>query len=182
MFLNSLLNKPLFFRNATFYTCIGVGISKKNGALKYLICMHENKRTEFALPFSNVRSITNNGVILSSLRSAIVKNAYVIKTGIPVYTTQGAFIGNLDDAVLTKNVLTKLIIQGQVYPFARIHCILDAILLSTCPVYPLGQRIPATPEQKSVVVTKTQLKKVIDDKQLISFTLSLPPFNFAIHL
>ena len=176
MFLNSLLNKPLIFRKQR-HVCVGVGIAKKSGLIKYFICMHEEQHTEFAIPFSSLLALTNNGILVSSLRSAIVKNAYVIKTGMPVYTTQGEYVGALDDAIFTQNALSKLIISNHTYPFSRVSAVLNAILLSTLPPYPLGQRIPSPHGHKNNVVTKSALKKAIDEKKLISFTLSLPPFS-----
>lgn len=181
MFLNSLLKKPLVFRQRVLHVCIGVGISKKSGTIKYLICLHEEQHIEFALPYNHVTSITNNGIIVSSLRSAIIKHAYVIKPELPVYSTQGKYIGNLEDAVLFKNTLTQLIIRHHTYPFACISGILDAILLSPKQPYPLGQRIVNHKKKANDIITKNTLKKAIAENKLIALTLSLPPFNLSIN-
>lgn len=177
MFLNVLIGKPLIFHQQPKHVCIGVGIAKKSGLMKYFIFLHEEQRTEFAIPFSSVVSITSNGISISSLRSAVIKNAYVIKRDLPVYCTQGAFLGFLEDAIFYQNCLTELIINNTTYPYARITSVLDAILLAPAPIYPIGQRIPAPNEEKITIVSKRTLKKVIKDKRLILFTLSLPPFS-----
>ena len=182
MFLNNVIGKPLIFRQKPQHICIGVALEKKSGKLKYLICLNEVQRTEFALPFNSVLSITNSAILISSLRSAIMKNVYVIKRELPVYSTQGEYVGILEDACLFQNRITALIINNKRYPYERITGVLDAILLSPAPLYPLGQRIPAPNEYNTEVVNKHTLKKVINDNKLIPFTLSLPPFSFTMHL
>ena len=106
----------------------------------------------------------------------------------PIFSYDGSFIGKLFDGCLTlekSGEFTAVSLQtddNQTVLVSSIYSVLDAVILRKNRVYPLGQRIPAPilsllGQQNQPTVTKTVLQRAIEKNNLITLTLSLPPFN-----
>ena len=181
MLLSSLLNKPIFTENIPRGVCAGVGFSLKTGTLKYLFCS-ENASSSFAVPFSSLQALFPYGIRLSKLRPVLSKQCARLSLGLPVYTHQGIYLGDIVDGEVQDGVLVRLRTdQNQVFPLSAIQAHADAILLKKSLPYPLGQQIPASALsfllKKEATVSKSGLKNAIQNKALIRLTLSLAPFS-----
>ena len=95
----------------------------------------------------------------------------------PVYSSEGVFLGNLKDARLDDGVFTRIYTLKESYPFSSVSACADALLLRKSTAYPLGQRIPAPLFSTESTVTKSVLRSAITSGYLIRLTLSLPPFS-----
>ena len=176
MLFSQFVSKILYLDGDMRGTCLGVGVSKKNFAIKYLLCSHgDNARPDFALPISALHSIGIHALTLSRIRPAIPKNVFKILPHKPVYSQDGVYLGVLQDVEFKNGVATKLIVKPDLQiSFSCVQAVADAILLRKSLNYPLGQRIPSN---NQTLVTKTLLKRAIEQKGLIHLTLSLQPFS-----
>jgi len=190
------IRKRLFMTVYNFYSyilhknvrrgvCLGFGVSLKNYAVKYLFCSSSDEKStpEFALNFSAVERIDNNEITLSVMRPVFPKSHVKIFKDLPVYTLTGAFVGNVTKLQIDNNTLVKIYTDLHGFSPSDIYACSDAIILKKVQSYPLGQRVPATPNQdfltqKSKLVTKPLLRFAIEKNALIKLTLSLAPFHF----
>lgn len=182
MLLTSLIHKRIIVNNTPRGLCIGVGLAKKDGAIKYLICSEtDNQNIRFSIPFSLVVFIKEDAIHLQKLRAVTPTKCAYLFTDKPVYTIRGDFLGFLHNAEWINGMLTFLTVNGKPIPYASISAISDAVLVRQEPIFPIGQRIPAsyvnkTPSRENVV-TKSVLRRSLAECSLIRLTLSLPPFN-----
>lgn len=176
MLFSQFISKILYLDGDARGVCLGVGVSKKNFAIKYLLCSHGDcSRPDFALPVSSLQSIGIHALTLSRIRPAIPKNVFKFLPNKPVYSQDGVYLGVLQDVEFENGVATKLILKPNAQiSFSCVQAVADAILLRKNPNYPLGQRIPS---DSQTLVTKTLLKRTIEQNGLINLTLSLPPFS-----
>ncbi len=177
MLLSQLTNKSLFLNKTPRGVCRGVGVSAKNKGIKYLFCSTE-ENTEFVLPIAALASLSENALFLSRLRPVLPKTCTKLFLGIPVYSYEGKFLGELIDVEFQNYVATRFFTsQSGWFPAAIVSVISDAILLRKPQPYPLGQ--PIADENESVV-TKQTLRTAIQKQSLIALTLSLPPFDYSL--
>lgn len=181
MKLSNLIGKSVYAGSKRRGVCIGVGVSLKSGAVKYLFCSVSSGRTEFCVNVSSIEELDEE-IYLSQLRPVFPKNAAKIFLGLPVYTDEGVFLGNVKDMEMdlfaALNLETEL---GERFPCTHITACTDAILLRKKPPYPIGQRIPASTvldifEHNETMVNRSNLRKAIEKGALIKLTLSLAPF------
>lgn len=182
MLLTSLIDKPIIVNNTPRGICEGVGISKKDGGIKYLICSEtDNPKIRFIVPFSLVTFIKQDAVHLQKLRTVTPTKFYFLHLNIPVYTLQGKCVGNVENASWANGTLGFLSVNGNNVPYTSISAISDAVLVRSTASFPLGQRIPVPCISKyrlrENTVTKSVLKKSVSEDFLIELTLSLAPFN-----
>lgn len=185
MKLSEITGKHVYAGNRFKGVCLGVGISLKNGAIKYLLCRSTNERSvlpphaDFAV---NASAVTEIGaqIRLSRLRPVHPKSCARLFGGLPVFSFEGAFLGKLQDLEMHDFVATRLYTdQGKSFSALRIAACSDAVLLRKEQPYPLGQRIPAPHlfHIDEAVVTKSVLRTASEEGKLIKLTLSLPPFR-----
>ena len=186
MFLSHLVNKEIYTGKTPRGVCLGVGISLKNQAVKYLLCANApNARAQFAVPVSAVERVAET-IQLSRLRPVLPKNCVCLFPDIPIYAYDGTFLGNVVDLEMTEFVATVLYTDGnEDFPASAIAACADAVLLKKEQPYPLGQRIPAPflplfTDKADGVVSKPLLRSAIRKNTLIKLTLSLPPFSLDI--
>ena len=182
MLLTSLIDKPIIVNNTPRGICKGIGISKKDGEIKYLICSETNNpQIRFIVPFSLVTFIKQDAVHLQKVRTVTATKFYFLHLNIPVYTLQGKHIGNVENASWINGTLHFLSVNGNDVPYTSIIAISDAILVRGKAIFPLGQRIPVPHISKhrlrESTVTKSLLRKAVSEEFLIELTLSLAPFN-----
>jgi sporulation protein YlmC with PRC-barrel domain len=192
MLLTSLIGKRIFSNATQRGVCTGIGISLKTHAVKYLLCSNETEytrpRCDFALPFSCIESIDEFAIHVSKTRAVFPKTCAQLFLQKPIFSYDGSFIGKLFDGCLTlekSGEFTAVSLQtddNQTVLVSSIYSVLDAVILRKNRVYPLGQRIPAPVlsllgQQNQPNVTKTVLQRAIEKNNLITLTLSLPPFN-----
>jgi hypothetical protein len=180
MLLSDLVEKNVYVGKQLKGVCLAVGISLKTHGVKYLHCANAatynplRPRIDFSVPVSAVESISDGAIRLSRLRPVYPKNSTCIFLSRPVYTNDGAYLGDVTDVDLRAFTASRLFTDtNKSYPFSAINAYGDAVILRKIQTYPLGQRIHAYP------VTKPVLKKAIENKTLIRLTLSLPPFHNA---
>ncbi len=187
MLLSELIGKPVYCGNVIRGTLCGVCLSLSTRAVKYLLCKTTEKpaNTEFCVSVFNVEKL-NDGVYLKRIKAVLPKNCARVFLNRPVYTEQGEYLGYFSDLQLDDFVATYLFTgDGKRFPASALSAVSDALILKKPPIYPIGQRIPASPildyiskiGQGSPVVTRSVLKTAIKSKKLISLTLSLAPFN-----
>lgn len=191
MFLSSLINKPIFVGATKRGVCIGVAVSLKTYAVKYLLCSANpsqntrNAYADFSVSVSAVRTVSENGILLSRIRAVHPKNCAKIFSALPVYSENGAFYGFIRDAEIEELVILRLITdQGISLPIHGVCAVGDAVILKKIPPYPIGQRIPAPVAldiftKNEPLVTRTALRNAIEKGSLIRLTLSLPPFTLS---
>ena len=183
MLLSAFIDKEIFIGKTPRGIIKGVGVSLKSYAIKYLLCASPNApRAIFAVPVNAIEEIGEN-VRLSRLRPVFPKRCACIFLRLPVYSSEGAYLGSLQDLTIKNFVATTLFTDKNViFPISAVSGCTDAILLKKEQPYPLGQRIP-TPflsvvtEKTEGVVTKPVLRAAIKKNALIKLTLSLPPFS-----
>jgi len=187
MLLSQLIGKPVYCGTLLRGTVCGICLSLSNRTVKYLLCKTAEKpsNTEFCVSVFQVEKI-EDGVYLKRIKTVLPKNSARVFLNRPVYTEQGDYLGYFADLEIEEFVATYLFTgDGKRFPANAISAISDALILKKTPVYPLGQRIPASPVleylrqngQPSPVITRSVLKTAIRSEKLISLTLSLPPFN-----
>ncbi len=189
MLLSQLVGKNVYSGKNLRGTLSGVCISLKSRAVKYLLCTtnEKNAKTEFSVSLSSV-DVIDEHVTLKRLKTVLPKNCARVFINRPMYSEEGAYLGYLADVELKEYVVSKLISgDGSAYPASTIAAIDDAVILKKPPVYPIGQRVPATavfhfldPKTASQTVTKPLLKTAVQKGELIRLTLSLPPFHKTI--
>lgn len=182
MFLTSIIHKRIIVNNTPRGICVGVGISKKDGTIKQLICVElDNRATHFHVPFSLVTFIKEDAVHLQKLRAVTPAKCAVLTLNKPVYTNRGDSLGLLQNAEWINGQLAVLSINGKSIPYSSICAVSDAILVRQNPTFPLGQRIPVSHlnefQLDKNIVTKSVLKRSLARRSLIRLTLSLSPFN-----
>ena len=192
MFLSDIFNKPVVTQKSQRGTCLGVGISLKNQAVKYLLCSSNSlafsngvssgtsiAAADFSVNVSAVEDIGEQ-IFLTRLRPVFPKNCAKLFIGLPIYSYEGVFLGTLTDVELDDFVATRIFTDGACYPAASIFACSDAVILRKEQPFPIGQRIPAPLlfdfSSQASIVTKPILKEAAKQGKLIRFTLSLPPF------
>ena len=184
MLLTSFIGKRVVVDKIPRCVCTGIAVSRKNGKLLYLLCStNETDATSFALSFSSVISVNPSCIVVNKFRPCLCKRADVLFLDMPVYSTQGKRLGVLQNGHVENGVLIHITVNDAKYSLTQIKAVMDAILLSPSPVYPIGQHVPVSTvyQEKfaTSTVTKALLKKAIERQCLIQFTLSLPPFTFS---
>jgi hypothetical protein len=101
----------------------------------------------------------------------------------PVYSQSGEYLGSLKDLEIINGQATRLFTEKNTYSIHELYAVSDALILKKSTPFPLGQRIPAPSKrdfltEKDALVTKSVLRRAIQNGKLINFTLSLPPFSF----
>ena len=181
MFLSSLINKRIIANHTPRGICVGVGISKKDGAVKYLCCSEtHNEQARFFVPFRSISAIDNEALITEKLRVVFPAKCLYLYLGLPVYTLQGVLLGTLENAQWENGMLSCLTVDGKTLPFSIVYAVQNIILVQPTIRFPLGQRIPAPfleKNNRSPIITKRFLKESVQSGTLIRLTLSLPPFN-----
>lgn len=188
MLLSQLIHKEIYTKKGARGICKGIGISLKNGTIKYLLCgAHSpSKNPDFALQFTSVSSIDEDKIMVKCIRPVLPKNSIKICFPMPVYAHDGTFLGELLDIEYKNNVAVKIYTtQDIVLPFNSICAAHDAILLRKVQPYPIGQRIPAphilkNSAKNETLVTRPVLQKAIQAQSLIKLTLSLSPFEISV--
>ena len=189
MFLSELSNKPIYVKNTVKGVCIGVGISLKSYAVKYLICQSNADyhprlpRADFFLSVSAIQSVSPSAIRVSALRTIRPKNCAQIFIGMPIFAENGANLGIVQDLQIKDFITDKLFnAANDAFPCTSITAALDAVILRKEQPYPIGQRIhtPIVREyfnHTNHIVTKATLKNALQKRAIIKLTLSLPPFN-----
>lgn len=184
MLLSELVGKKIYSGTTRRGICLGVAISLKSYAVKYLLCSSADTynpldtQTDFAINLSAVTSV-NDGIFLSRLRPVFPKNVAKIFIHKPIYSNEGVFIGNVADMEMDDFIAVKLLTnRGEAFPLTAISAFSDAVILRKRQPYPIGQRIPITSYSNlnERIVTKSVLRSAIENRALIRLTLSLPPF------
>ena len=196
MQLSELSGKTVRSGKYTRGVCTGVGISLKSRAVKYLLCSSlprqinneemdgiTNENTDFAVSIASVEDISNDEISLSRLRAVIPKNCAKIHIGKPVFSDEGAYLGNVADLHLQNFIATHLQTDKNITHSAlSLAACSDVIILRKEQPFPYGQRIPAPLvshffDKNDVVVTKSVLQTALQNGMLIRLTLSLSPFQ-----
>lgn len=181
MKLSNLIGKSVYAGSKRRGVCEGVGVSLKSGTVKYLFCSATSGRTEFCVNVSAIEEIDDE-IYLSRLRPVFPKSAVKILSGLPVYTSEGVFLGNVTDMEMDSFVALHLETdKGKRFSMTHITACTDAILLRKKPPYPIGQRIPAPIlsdilQGSDIFVSRSSLREAIEKGALIKLTLSLAPF------
>ncbi len=182
MKLSQLIGKSVYASAKRRGVCQGIGISLKNGEVKYLFCRATNGRNDFFVNVSAIEELDEE-IYLSRLRPLLPRSATTILPGLPIYSAEGTFLGNVADMPL--HDFTTFCIEtdtGERIPLSAVAACTDAVLLRKKQPYPIGQRIPAPMvseifQKSERLVSRSNLRESIQKGALIKLTLSLAPFN-----
>ncbi|MBO5240693.1 MAG: PRC-barrel domain-containing protein [Clostridia bacterium] len=183
MKLSHIIGKSVYAGSKRRGTCQGVGVSLKNGAVKYLLCSAAGGRTDFCVNVSAIEELDDE-IYLSRLRPSFPKNAAIVSAGLPVYTGEGTFLGNVTDLEMQDFIALRVETdKNERLPFSSVAACTDAILLRKKQPYPIGQRIPAPIlseifQKNEPLVNRATLREAIKKGALIKLTLSLAPFEY----
>ena len=194
MLLSQFIFKQILVKENARGFSVGVGISLKNYAVKYLLCnsgpVQKNtlsplSQSDFAVAISSLSAISPTALTLSSLRPVFPKSCAKILLGKPVYLQTGEFLGTMQNLEITHDIATRIFTEKGAFSTADIFSVGDAVILKKSSPYPLGQRIPAPASfdfltEKDALITKKILKVSLEKSELIRLTLSLPPFCFTL--
>lgn len=184
MLLSQLVDKPVQVGKTVRGYCRGVGFSLKNFSIKYLFCSRSPTEQNYDFAFS-AAAVTGveNAVSLSRLRCVLPKSRARFYLGLPVFSSDGKYLGKLIDVEIENFVcLTLYTDRKESFPATAVIACADAVILRTEMLFPLGQRIPAPlllqmQTQNERLITKKVLRRAIENKALIKLTLSLPLFQ-----
>lgn len=172
----NIISKTIYLNQTPRGTCEGIGLSLKNGGIKYLFCSNY-EHVPFVINANAVVSADEHGIEVSHLRPVIPKNTLKLFLGQPVYAYNGLYLGKMLEIKQENFLLQTLITDKNMrIPFTAIQACNDAVLLRKQLPYPLGQRIPTKTTQ---TITRPVLRNAIQEKSLIKLTLSLAPFTFG---
>ena len=197
MQLSQLIQKNIRVGKNAKGVCVGVGISIKSKAVKYLLCcstpslntpISASEKADFAVSVSAIESISHDEIVLSNLRAVFPKNCAKISPGKPIYSEDGVYLGKIADLEIHNFQAIKLWSDCNfAYSPMAISACSDVVILRKEQAFPLGERIPAPLlfpflKKNESVITKSVLRSAIQNGQLLRLTLSLPPFHFqSIH-
>jgi sporulation protein YlmC with PRC-barrel domain len=197
MQLSQLIQKNIRVGKNAKGMCVGVGISIKSKAVKYLLCcsnpsqntpVSASEKADFAISVSAIERISHDEIVLSNLRAVFPKNCAKISLGKAIYSEDGVYLGKIADLEMHNFQAIKLWSDCN-FPYSpmTISACSDVVILRKEQAFPLGERIPAPIlfpflKKNESVVTKSILRSAIQNGQLLRLTLSLPPFQFqSIH-
>lgn len=183
MQLSQLFQKPIVVDGNIRGVCLGIGISLKNYAVKYLLCSSSPARTatDFCVNVASIIKI-DEAVFLRRLRPVFPKNCAQITMLLPIFSSNGSALGRLRDLEMQNLVALRFFNENKAFPISAIAACSDAVILRKELPFPLGQRVPAPfllhlKGIKRPIVTKAVLSTAMESKSLIKLTLSLPPFS-----
>ena len=183
MLLSQLVQKPIVVDGNVRGVCLGVGISLKTYAVKYLLCSSSPARskTDFCVNLSAVTKI-DEAVFLHRLRPVFPKNCAQITMRLPIFSFNGGALGFLQDLEMQNFTVLRFFSENKAFPISAVAACSDAVILRKEQPYPLGQRVPAPfllyfKDVARPIVTKSVLSTAIRERALIKLTLSLPPFS-----
>ncbi len=186
MLLSDLVQKPVYVGKTFRGVCLGVAVSLKTHAVKYLLCSSNANpnasHVDFAVATSSVLEIGDT-ILLSKLRSAVPRACAKFFLHRPIFSDEGAYLGTVADLTLRDFIATQLFTdRGEILPVNAISACSDAVILKKEQPYPLGQRIPVPvlglfTDKSDAVVTKPVLRSAIAKGRLLKLTLALPPFS-----
>lgn len=190
MLLSELIQKRVYSGNAFKGYCVGIAVSLKTQAVKYLLCSSSNHpfsdQVDFCVNFSAVSGI-HTDIHLTRVRPVFPKNCAKVFLNKPVFNDAGSYVGTICDGSLNEFTLEKLFCDnGNSFSLSSVAAFSDAVILKKEAPYPLGQRIPAPllsrfNGQNGSIVTKSTLRAAMENKSLIRLTLSLAPFHHALN-
>lgn len=197
MQLSQLTEKKVRVGKAVKGTCVGVGISLKSRAVKYLLCSSRNltsntpteqvgENADFAVGINSVERISEDEISLSHLRAVFPKNCAKICIGKPIYSDEGIYLGKVVDMEMKDFFALRLLTDRKnTYSALGLAACSDVIILRKEQPFPLGQRVPAPLvfdflKKNERVVTRSVLRSAIQSGNMLKLTLSLPPFSFEI--
>ena len=186
MLLSQLFQKTIYTDDTPRGIIVGVDFSLKNYAIKHLLCSTQKNanlqpsRSDFALNISSVSAISDK-ISLSHIRPVLPKTQAKLFPSIPVYSHDGRFLGALKDGETDGFTVIELITDlGNTFPPSAISVCHDAIILRKKAPYPLGQRVPSPMlsqlKTEETLISKSLLRRALQQGALIKLTLSLPPF------
>ena len=180
MLFSHLVGKTIFVGNTPRGVCLGVGVSLKSKAVKYLLCASNPTSSipDFAVNASTVVDTDEAGIYLSRLRAIFPQACAKLFPSMPVYLQNGVYLGALREAELPAFTAVCIFTdKGEICPISNISACADAVIVRKKSTYPLGQRIPAPYNEENSLVTRPVLRRAIERGELIKLTLSLPPFT-----
>ncbi len=195
MQLSQLTEKKVRVGKAVRGTCVGVGISLKSRAVKYLLCSSRQSSSnshsgpvgenpDFAVGINSVEKISEDEISLSHLRAVFPKNCAKISIGKPIYSDEGIYLGKVVDMEMKDFTALRLFTdKGTAYSSLFLAACSDVIILRKEQPFPLGQRVPAPLvfsflKKNERVVTRSVLRAAVQSGNLLKLTLALPPFQF----
>jgi len=195
MQLSQLTEKKVRVGKAVKGTCVGVGISLKSRAVKYLLCSSRNltsntpteqvgENADFAVGINSVERISEDEISLSHLRAVFPNNCAKICIGKPIYSDEGIYLGKVVDMEMKDFFALRLLTDRKnTYSALGLAACSDVIILRKEQPFPLGQRVPAPLvfdflKKNERVVTRSVLRSAIQSGNMLKLTLSLPPFSF----
>ena len=190
MLLSDLVNKNVYAGVTLKGKCVGVGISLKTYAVKYLLCsstVQNAMHADFCVSVSAVEEVEDD-IYLSRLRPAFPKNCAKVYLRRPIYLENGAYLGNVQDVEIQNYIALRLFTdQNKALPLTSVAAFSDAVILKKEQPYPIGQRIPAPAllqfsSKNEPIVTRSVLRSAITQSSLIKLTLSLAPFYYSEHV
>lgn len=187
MRLSDLYEKRIFVNKTCRGVCRGVGFSLKSNAIKYLLCASSPTQSgvDFSVSVSAIDTI-GESITLSRLRPACPKGCAKMSVGLPIYSFDGGYLGEVVDLDIEDFIASRLFSnRGESFPITSVFACSDAVILRKEQPFPLGQRIPAplishVTDKNDAVVTRPVLKTAIRKSNLIRLTLALPPFSTSL--
>ena len=190
MQLSELNGKNIRSGKYTRGVCVGVGISLKSKAVKYLLCSSRQKEenqespsTDFAVNINTIEDISGDEIVLSRLRALSANNCAKICIGKPVYSEDGVYLGKIEDAYIHNFIATHIKTDKNITQSTlNLAACSDVVLLRKEQPYPIGQRVHAPSifpflKDDDVLITKQILRVAAENRAIIRLTLSLPPFQ-----
>ena len=139
MLLSQLSQNPVFVGSSMRGAALGVGVSLKNFTVKYLLCASAKSRNQvdFCVNFSAVENI-GDSISLKTLRPVFPRVCARFIIGLPVFSSEGGFIGKLTDLHFEDGVATRLFIDnGKTFSLTAVLACTDAVILKKEQTFPL---------------------------------------------
>lgn len=135
-YLSDFIGKPVLTRSGE---CVGyvknIQTDPKMTRARNLECCDDDEE-EFLLPFSALASFGKDAAVVKSLAAAPCKNCISAPFGMPVYSAEGALLGQIDDFLRSdKQIDALLLSDGTTIPVARLVAVTDTAIVD-----PSGKR------------------------------------------
>ena len=135
-YLSDFIGKPVLTRSGE---CVGyvknIQTDPKMTRARNLECCDDDEE-EFLLPFSALASFGKDAAVVKSLAAAPCKNCISAPFGMPVYSAEGALLGQIDDFLRSdKQIDALLLSDGTTIPVVQLVAVTDTAIVD-----PSGKR------------------------------------------
>ena len=160
-YLSDFIGKPVLTRSGE---CVGyvknIQTDPKMTRARNLECCDDDEE-EFLLPFSALASFGKDAAVVKSLAAAPCKNCISAPFGMPVYSAEGALLGQIDDFLRSdKQIDALLLSDGTTIPVVQLVAVTDTAIVDPGgkrkAITRTGQKNAGTYRKKTDKTAKTE--------------------------